>query len=296
MKALFRSRLALLGVLISLSAGGANYYYVSSNRQEPVQTQAVVLAAQEIAPQTKLTNENIPTLFRVVSMTLESVPAEAFATIDEIPRNAVVMQRIPKMVPVVKAHFAKVVVADNRNGLSFNENIPEGKVAIALQLSDIGTVASAIQVSDHVDLAVSFQSKLVTEDPAATAAGGARPTPTPTPRPGASNAPTVMKPVILPDGTVVPPGRFTKLLLQDLVVINVGSNQAPDPKAAGAAAAAPASQTIITFAVTREEAVLLKYLRDEGATFDLFLRPVNDGKKDMEPLITAESALQRILR
>ncbi len=84
--------------------------------------------------------------------------------------------------------------------------------------------------------------------------------------------------------------------MQNVEVLNVGSNFVPDPRRPSAAGTPTGPVTTITFPLTREEAVLLKFLKDDGAQLDLLLRPIGDEKNFETPNLDARGALERLKR
>jgi pilus assembly protein CpaB len=131
----------------------------------------------------------------------------------------------------------KTKVKETRSNASYV--IPEGKVAVAFPLNNLSSVAGAIQTGDMVDL-------IMTLSP-----GGKIMTGTQT--------------ITLNEGAI------TQFMLQDVLILNLGMWPGP----AGADKNAPPAASILTFAVTPQDAIALKAAREQGS-IDLVLRRAGD--------------------
>jgi Flp pilus assembly protein CpaB len=203
-----------------------------------------------------------------------SLPANAIARPDEA---------IGKMTtgPILAGEFilpGKLVESDGRAGLTFQ--VPKGKVVITLPASDIMTTG-AVRTGDHVDLLVTIKpperdsarpSILVTPGPAA-------PTPTPT-------------------GSDVELGT-TQMTMQNLKVLAIGSVAAAPVGESGKEGAkqaerAPTPQSLITFAVDRQDALTLKALKDsERVKLELALRGAGDEDVAKTDAVTLNTIVDR---
>ncbi|HBY95172.1 MAG: Flp pilus assembly protein CpaB [Ardenticatenaceae bacterium] len=124
--------------------------------------------------------------------------------------------------------------------------IPKGFVAVSLPIDDVSGVGGAIRDGDRADVMASFQlSKL-------------------------SN--------IGPTGEEV----VTQLVAQNVLVLKVGTWA---PTTGDGSQTGRASVSVITLIVTPDEALRLKKAKDDGLSFDLALRPVNDEDvRELDPV------------
>jgi len=142
--------------------------------------------------------------------------------------------------------------------------IPEGKVAFAVPIDNIHSVAGAIQTGDFVDVLVTITFKvqrrtgIVTEE-------------------GEEETETIQ-------------ALTTQLALQDVEVLRVGAWNVPPPTEEGEAALPP--QDFLTLLVSQQDALVLKYARDDpDFNVDFALRGVED-----HTIVSTESVtLQYIL-
>jgi len=182
--------------------------------------------------------------------------------------------------------------------------IPEGMVAYALPVARYSSVAWAIQPGDHVDVLISvlileldqeFQAALPNQ------ASCVEPS-----EEGGCTSGTIGRLDVLANGWVVnlTPGEpqrprlVTQLTVQDVTVLHVGdwpsSGQAPSGEEV--ATPVPEEQTVapagtkvepLTLIVTPQDAMVLKYAEEAGASIDLILRSAKD--KEKEATITTEA-------
>ncbi len=290
-KKLAPKSMQIVGLVVALAAAGGVFLYDATNRQEVQPMRPVVVAVDNIPVSTILDANNRTTLLIVVDQLAATVPDEAFTSLSEIPANAVVTLPIAKGAPLINnlksaySQLSKVISPTGNNGLSTNSNLTttEGLVAYALNVGETGTLAAGLQPGDSVDIIVSYTQKATTGTP--TAPSGA---------PGTTSTTGV-------GANVASNSKLlTKLLLQNVFVLSIGSNYVPQPatqpKAANAAPPA-ASNTIVTLAVSRDDAVLLKFLKDDGATLEFVLRPVGDKTKlASPPSASSESVLPRFAK
>jgi Flp pilus assembly protein CpaB len=167
--------------------------------------------------------------------------------------------------------------------------IPSGKVGYALAVAGNASVAWAIQPGDHVDVLISLLVVDIDED-----------FQTETPNIGAAitvEAVGATGPMgrleMLPDGTlvmVIPseahqrPRLVTQLTVQNAQVLHIGSwvreevVEAPKEESTEEETPAPAAALVrwITLAVTPQEAAVLKYAEEVGASIDFVLRSASD--------------------
>lgn len=160
----------------------------------------------------------------------------------------------------------KLVGGDGRASLSYH--VPPGQVVITLPASDILSTG-AVQVGDSIDLLVTVRPP----DRAATA--------------GAKGAPEVDIEI----GT-------TQTTMQNLKILAIG-NTAPPPSDAAKANGAPppprpGSGAILTFAVERQDALVLKALKDnERVKIEMVLRAAGDAAVVVTDSVTLNTIVER---
>jgi Flp pilus assembly protein CpaB len=270
--------LLVLGVVIAV--GVASFVFQQAQKAAEtarLESVEVLVAAQDIPERTMVAAPFLTTK----RMLPTSLPPSALAR----PTDAV-----GKMTtgPILAGEFilpGKLAEADGRAGLTYA--IPKGKVVITMPASDILTTG-AVRAGDHVDLLVTI--KPPEDNKQAPQLGPPAPSGTPAPAPAQAQAsPTPAVDVEI--GT-------TQTTMQNLKVLAIGAvlpaKATEDEKTKGATAAqAPVTtpQTLITFAVERQDALTLKALKDdpERIKLELVLRGAGDdevAKTDPVTLVT----------
>ncbi|HEY3110860.1 MAG TPA: Flp pilus assembly protein CpaB [Chloroflexota bacterium] len=256
--------LLVLGVVIAV--GVASFVFQQAQRAAEtarLESVEVLVAAQDIPERTMISAPFLATK----RMLPTSLPPAAMVRPEEA---------VGKMTtgPILAGDFimpAKLAEADGRAGLAFT--LPKGKVVITLPASDILTTG-AVRAGDRVDLLVTIKppdKKSDQPQPAggadgdkAKGAGPARPAPTP-----------------VVEGDLVGDYSATQMTMQNLKVLAIGAvlpaGVTEGDKAKGASQAPTTPQTLITFAVGRQDALTLKALKDaERVKMELVLRGASD--------------------
>lgn len=174
--------------------------------------------------------------------------------------------------------------------------IPSGRVGYTFAVAGNASVAWAIQPGDHVDVLISLlvvdldeefqsppphQANCLLVQPGETCEAG-----------------LMGRMQVLPSGTlvnVVPaqsqwPRLVTQLTVQDAIVLRVGSweeqpvvtpetQEAPPEEGAQATPAPSMASRWLTVAVTPQDALVLKYAEEAGASMDLVLRSASDSNR-----------------
>ncbi len=232
--------LIVLGVLLGVISFAAAFIVLSSKPTEgatpQIKTVKVVIAQQNIPLHTP-------------------IPASALTVYDwpedvQLPRGTftdttIVAGRLSKTDIAIGQVVDSDMVVDKkveetRKGLGSDASliVPAGQVAVAFPVNQISSVSSAIKDGDRVDLMVSYNIAQV---------------------PGANQ----------PVATV---RQVTQLALQDVEILRVGSWTT----AAAANDAAPQAAGDITFLVNRQDALVLKFLRETSTEVQLALRAAGD--------------------
>ena len=164
------------------------------------------------------------------------VPALDVTAAGKLARTRIAIGQI-----IVKDMIADKKEEETRKGLGSDAAliIPKGKVAVAFPISQISGVASALREGDFVDLIVSYD--LVPPTGQALSGFARR--------------------------------QVTQLTLQDAEILRVGPWNAPATTDNSAAAAGAPN---ITFLVNRQDALVLKFLRETSVEVQLALRAAGD--------------------
>jgi len=238
--------LTVLGLLLGLLTATVTFVTLSQTptTQQAVPTKDVVVATQNIGTRTEITIDMVDT----VKFPEEAIPAGAFESRQAVVGKVALYPIYPgqPILPPMIINKPAPIITPTGSIASFI--VPEGKVAMAFEISTVSSVAGAIQPGDTIDI-------LVTLQPAGL--------PPVTPRSGTATTGTEGLPV-------------TQLTLQDVQVLHVGAWAIQDRNA-------PASG-ILTLALDRQDALVLKSAREQGQ-IDLVLRRVGDRKTyDLEPV------------
>ncbi len=254
----------------------------------PEGTRQIVVAAQNIPRGTRITRDN--NAVSLASWPEASMPPGALtdleAVYDRIARVDIVLG-----MPVLEGMLTSEAGSLGGIGSEAALMIPRGRVAYALAVAGNASVAWAIQPGDHVDVLVSllivdldeeFQTLLPNEATVCTGAGEGRTCATG----------TYGRLEVLPDGSVanmVPsenqrPRMVTQVTVQDAIVLRVGAwkeiatpppaeEQPPEGEATPVPTETPYMPQWVTLAVTPQDALVLKYAEEAGASMDFVLRP-----------------------
>ncbi len=154
------------------------------------------------------------------------------------------------------------------------------RVAMAFEAAELRDVAGAIQNGDFVDILISYELLDTQQE---------------LPEP---EVPTVEEcPVACPERTAV---LLAQLLLQDVEVYRVGPWLMPTPTPvpegeeeveAAPAEGQPVRSRTLTLLLTQQDALVVKFARESGASIDLVLR----GREDHEQVRTETVSLQYVM-
>lgn len=235
--------LILLGLVLAIGAAGLSFLILqnaaSGQEQVEVERRPVVVAIQPVEARSAIP----PDAVRVEQWPVDIAPSTALTQTAQVAGQLTVGpifpgQPILDSMIVDKAEVVGQITGTVRSDLSFT--IPEGKVAVAFPVSNIATVAGAVQAGDTVDLMVSVQP--------------------PQPEEGGGEFAT---------------SSVTGFTLQNLEVIRTVPWSAEEGQGVG---------TVYTLLVDRQQALLLKFIR-ENAQPDFALRPAGDEEQyDTEPV------------
>jgi Flp pilus assembly protein CpaB len=261
--------LVIVGVLLAVTTAAIAYVALVRRPAEPPpsptptpekMTEAVV-ALQDIPAYTDIPAE---------ALGMREI-AQSKLTNHLLAQEAVVGQRAGRT--ILRGSFImsdwivdpEAVVREGKNASLNITPDAEGRarVAMAFQTTELGGVAGAIQNGDFVDILISYEL-LDTE------------LELPEPKTPATEA----CPVDCPQPQVL----LAQLLLQDVEVYRVGAWLIPTPTPVpegeeapeGAPAVEPIRSKTLTLMLTQQDALVLKFARESGATIDLVLRGLDD--------------------
>ncbi len=227
--------LVLLGILLGVLTAGGVYF--------------VLLTAQPQTPQVKtisvvVAQQNIASRAEIPPEALGKadwpepyVPPGAFERTADVTGKVALEPIYQGQIILPPMLLDKTKVKETRSNASYV--VPEGKVAVAYPLTALVGVAGAIQTGDTVDL-------IMTLSP-----GGKVMTGTQT--------------ITINEGSV------TQFFLQDVLILNLG----PWPGPAGQEKSTVPAASILTFAVTPQDALALKTAREQGV-IEFVLRRAGD--------------------
>lgn len=252
----------------------------------------IVVAAQNIPRGMRITADN--NAVTIASWPADSVPSGALTTL-ESAYERIARLDIPLGMPVLETMLTET--AGNLVGVGSDAAllIPRGKVAYALLVAGNASVAWAIQPGDHVDVLISLLVVDMDED-----FQSPLPNQTTTCMGETCTSGTMGRMEVLPTGNVANvtprenqyPRMITQWTVQNAVVLHVGSwqeeqtipvpmEQPPsgESSAEGIPQPTPAPRFLprwVTLAVTPQDALVLKYAEEAGASMDLVLRAAGD--------------------
>ncbi len=257
----------LLGLILAVITAGAVYYYLQqgvapSPEEEEIRTKPVLIALEPIEERADIPAEAVGT----EEWPEDLIPANALHNPAEVVGKKALVPIMEGQIILSDMLIDKQKVLEEGRFAAFA--IPEGKVAFAVPVDAIHTVAGAIQAGDFVDVLVTITFDAVKRTGAATE-GGAE---------------------IVPVQVLA-----AQLTLQDVEVLRVGAWNVPPPTEETAEEeAAPPPQDFLTLLVNQQDALVLKYARDDpNFNVDFALRGVEDHTIVSTESVTLQYVLTR---
>ncbi len=243
--------LVLLGLVLGILTAGGVFLVLSTTQSETpqIQTRSVIIAQQNIAARTEI----LPEQLGRGEWPEAYVPPGAYEKTSDVSGKLAIYPIQPGQIILPQMLIDKSLVKETRSNASFV--IPEGKIAVAFPLSSLSGVAGALQTGDTVDL-------LLTLSPGTNVMTGTT-------------------------RIVVNEGAITQVMLQDVLILNLGAwpSGVPEEKSAPAG-------SILTFAVTHQDALALKAAREQGI-IEMVLRRAGDHKLVTTEPVTLPYLLRR---
>ena len=303
--------IGLILIILVVVGGGAYYYFtqmVGSNDEPPVEptveveqtieTTEIVVAIQNISRGMQISEQD--NAIATQAWPNENLPTEYFTDIAEVEGKYALLT-IPRGMPVMPDMVGRPGGMLSVSGSAAALFGPEDRVAYAIPMDLQGAVAWAVKPGDRVDVLASigmesseadfsregvkqFTYLEETDLPSQTGLYGKF-----------EQLPNGRWAAIYPvEGMqTTKPAKFVQLTVQDAVVWHIGAwqedeDQAEATEQEGEGALGEAVETAptpvpeleqirevepVTLLVTREDALILKYLHEMGADLDLVLRP-----------------------
>ncbi|MDE3090433.1 MAG: Flp pilus assembly protein CpaB [Chloroflexota bacterium] len=235
--------LILLGIILGLVTAAGTFITLSTTQQgQQVATRPIVIAIQNIPNRSEIR----PDAVGILAWPEASIPSGAFEKVEDVAGKLALEPIYQGQLFLPPMIIDKSQAKDTRTNASFL--VPEGKVAVAFSIGSVTGVAGALQPGDTVDLLLTLN-------------------------PSALQQTTTTRTTTAPTGTEGQP--VTQLMLQDVLILQVGTWASVAPTA-GQPQAAAAADTI-TVALDRQDALALKSAREQGL-IDLALRHAGDHK------------------
>ncbi len=268
----------------------------------------VVVAAQNIQRGTTVTSDTV----RLAPWPEDFVPEGALTSIedavDRISRVDILLE-----MPIVEGMLTSEPGDLAAMGSDVALQIPPGKVAYALAVAGNSSVAWAIQPGDHVDVIISLLVVELDEEFQTTLPNGASCV-QPTEGEGCQSG-VMGRLEVLPNGWVVNltptgdqrPRLVTQLTVQDATVLRIGDwpiEEEAEPEEGevseetGEVEGEPVHPTratveMMTLVVTPQDAMVLKYVEELGASIDLVLRSAGDTDQITTDSVTLQYVFDR---
>lgn len=237
--------LVLLGIVLGILTAGGTFLVLSTAQPQAQQipTRPVIIAQQNIPERTEVSLEALgkaewPEAYIPPGAYSDSTALAGKLAVQPIYQGQIIL---PQMV------LDKTQVKETRSNASFL--VPDGKIAVAFPINPLSGVAGAIQNGDTVDILLTLSPNT-----------GTQPI-TPTARSGVGTT-------TIGEGLAV-----SQLMLQDVLILNIGGWPV-----AGADKAAAAAASIVTFALAPQDALALKSAREQGQ-IELVLRKAGDHRQ-----------------
>ncbi len=273
----------------------------------PVDTETIVVAAQDIPRGMRLSQEKVDQGALVIEeWSRDALPDKAVRSV-ESTYGRIARVDIVRGMPILEGMLTELPGEFGAVGSDAALQIPENKVAYAMPIARYSSVAWALQPGDHVDVMLSllmvdldeeFQSPLPNEYTCVSPTEGEE-----------CQSGTLGRLESLPNGWIVNttpagpsrPRLVTQLTIQNATVLQVGEweeNIAPAPTPAPETdegtgeetqpTPAPPPVRPVTLAVSRQEAIVLDYAQAVGARINFVLRRAGDEGTSPTESVTLE--------
>ena len=293
--------LILLGIILGLATTVAAFLLLRGMQpQQParpteVPTQKVLVAVQNIGQAQPID----PATVELREFEKTQIPTGALLNATELAGKLAAVDIVQGQIIRREMLTDKAAIVDQ--GLYASFLVPPGKVAVAFPIDELSSVAYGLQSGDTVDVLVTV--KLVSVDPTLQIKE-------PVMRTAPSGAAAGETQIL---GSQVP-RMVTQLTLQNVTILKIGQWSQPQrpqptgtpgaPKPAsepqlaqpagqqGEAVPTPPAPTIMTVLVDQQDALVLKFAREAGASIQFALR----GRNDRDVVTTEPVTLDYMIR
>lgn len=278
--------LIIVGIILAIGTAAIAFIILQSRGEHapvppeptPEAKTAVVIAAQEIPAYTDIPEDAVDTW---------EIPQSALTSDHLLDPEAVVgkqaMETIPRGSFITRDLLVDAARA-REMGYDASLNIPEGKVAMAFKTTQLAAVAGAVQSGDFVDLLISYW--FVDTEQEAVAA--------PEEEQAQKESYTLLAQLLLQDVEVLRVGAWAAAPPPEEEVPEEAAAEAQEeqpPEEAQQPVAAPEAETILTLLLNQQDALVVKFARESGATIDLVLR----GREDHDTVRTETVSIEYIM-
>jgi Flp pilus assembly protein CpaB len=286
--------LIVLGVILGLAAAGGVLYVMMQGAQPTptapppevaVPTTQVLVALQNIPRGSEITLDAVE--FR--DWPANNVPPDVIADEAELI-GKVAKTDIFQGQPVVRSMLTEIV-----QGSEAAFAIPEGKVAVAFPITRFSSVGYGIQAGDHVDVLLSARF-IDREEEKQSARDTIDFRVEFMERLAAANVESASFDIPLFEAKARP---VTQLIVQNAGILRVGAWATPTPPAPpaegeeGAPPPPPPPPDMVILVVGQQDALVLKYARENNFILDLALRAAGDETPITTEAVTLEYMIRR---
>ena len=259
----------VLGAVLAAISGVLVFVTVQHAKPKPVTTRPVLVAVQQIPPRTYITPDASKTLFRIANWPVDIAPANALSSPTQTTDH-VIVGSVEKDAPVFLTNLSSDQTA-GQTGLSID--IPADNVALSVPISQVNTAGGAISPGDYVDILISVNAAPAAGSEAAQQAQAA-----------ASKSTDSKDNKELVSLTTL---QHVKVLAMGQDMTPAGSQSAPASGKSGSsssgssnssAQSSNATAATMTLLLSHQDALLLKYAKDNGGMIDMALRRYDDPK------------------
>ncbi len=282
--------LIIIGIILALGTTVVVFVLLRPTTQAPAATPqptpeekiSVVIAAQEIPALTEMPADAVGTLL---------IPKSALTPKHLLDPEAVIGKKTARLIARGSFITTDLLLDESKVlalGYNASLNIPPGKVAAAFRTTQLRAVAGAIQNGDFVDILISYWMLDTEAEPA----------------PGEGEG----EEEAAPESLVL----LAQLLLQDVEVLRVGPwagvaappEEVPEEVSEEAAPeeeegepelqpVSPEAQVVLTLLLDQQDALVLKFARESGASIDLVLRGLEDHDTARAETVSLEYIMTR---
>jgi len=284
--------LIVLGVILGLVAAGGVLYVMMQGAQPPptapppgveVPTTQIIVAAQNIARGSEISEDLVTRRDWPAGSEPPDIVADEAELIGKLAKTDIFQGQ-----PIVRSMLTEVVVGSDAAAA-----IPEGRVAVAFAITRFSSVGYGIQAGDHVDVLLSARFIDREEEKQA-----ARDTidfrVEVMERLTAANVESASFDIPLFEAKARP---VTQLIVQNAGILKVGAWATPTPPPVegeeGAPPPPPAPPDMVILVVSQQDALVLKYARENNFILDLALRAAGDETPITTEAVTLEYMIRR---